>query len=281
MTAYELDLLLKYPMIMQRSTCDGEYFGYIKVKVSFRSVTRCFLTFLLLFSKADHYKIRLTRKLQQFKLDINEDLEKYEKEIKRLSKQSFRDPVEYLDKLTQILSIELPQHKDEMTSNYTSICRKVLQEYTELLQFYFNIHKSFISKNLKTINIIQLDEGMRQHSVKIKVNYLNDGKLFNIVEYDLPHKENEVLFEAEDSLITLYEKFMTKVDCPKLQMIFNILDEIDHSCWVIDPENPCRGDLHRRIILGELNGLLGIQLILLIYRHKFIDCNHFGSLWYP
>ncbi|GJQ85904.1 hypothetical protein Trydic_g21759 [Trypoxylus dichotomus] len=230
MSSYELDLLLKYPMIMQRSTCDGEYFGYIKVK-------------------GDHYKIRLTRNLKRFKLEINEDLEKYEREIKRLSKQSFMDPVEYLDKLTEILSVDLPQQKDEITSNYTSVYRKVLQEYTELRQFYFNIHKSFISSNLKTIDIIQLDEQMRQHPMKIKVNYSNDGKLFKIVKCDLPQKDDENLFEEEDSLIILYEKFMTRVDCPKLQMVFDILDEIDRNCWVIDPEKPCRRDLHRRIML--------------------------------
>ncbi|KAI4454785.1 ubiquitin ligase protein phf9 fanconi anemia group l protein [Holotrichia oblita] len=233
MTSYELDLLLKYPMIMQRSTTrDEEYFGYIKIK-------------------GDHYKIRLTRNMKRFKLEMTEDLEKYEKDIKKLSKLPFMDPVEYLDKLTEILSIELPIRKenDEITVDNTSIYRKVLREYTELRQFYFNIHKSFISKDLKTIDIIQLDERMREHSVKIEVNYTKDGKLFKIVECNLPQNERESSLEDDDSLIVLYERFMNRIDCPELQSMFDLFDEIDKFCWVIDPEKPTRKDLYRRIVL--------------------------------
>lgn len=187
--------------------------------------------------------------MKRFKLEMTEDLEKYEKDIKKLSKLSFMDPVEYLDKLTEILSAESPPHKetDDIIIDNTSIYRKVLREYTELRQFYFNIHKSFISKDLKTIDIVQLDEQMRQHSVKIDVNYSQYGKLFKIVECNLPLNE----IDEDDSLIVLYEKFMNRVDCPKLQLMFDVLDEIDKSCWVIDPERPTRRDVYRRIVLDR------------------------------
>lgn len=191
---------------------------------------------------------------------MNEDLLRYEKQIKKLSRKQFTDAVEYLDVLTEILSAELPS--EETIVDHTSIYRKTLQEYSELKQFYFNIHKSNISADLKTIEIVQMDERDRQHKIIVDVNYNSEEKLFKVRECDLPISNQATIFEGKDSLIALYECFMSTVDCPKMQMVFNILDEIDRCCWVIDPEKPTRKDLYRRIMLGKI--ILFINALYLI-----------------
>jgi len=35
-----------------------------------------------------------------------------------------------------------------------------------------------------------------------------------------------------------------------LQRFWDVLDEIDNECWVIDPDNPTRKDIYRRIMIG-------------------------------
>jgi E3 ubiquitin-protein ligase FANCL len=61
------------------------------------------------------------------------------------------------------------------------------------------------------------------------------------------------------SLAAIYKSFVQRVS--GLQKFWEVLDEVDHECWVIDPDNPTRKDTYRRIVIGMiLNHLVVIHL---------------------
>jgi E3 ubiquitin-protein ligase FANCL len=57
-----------------------------------------------------------------------------------------------------------------------------------------------------------------------------------------------VLSSQSSSLPTIYKSFVQQVAA--LQKFWEVLDEVDHKCWVMDPDNPSRKDTYRRIMIG-------------------------------
>jgi E3 ubiquitin-protein ligase FANCL len=57
-----------------------------------------------------------------------------------------------------------------------------------------------------------------------------------------------VLSSQGSSLPTIYKNFVQQVAA--LQKFWEVLDEVDHTCWVMDPDNPTRKDTYRRIMIG-------------------------------
>jgi E3 ubiquitin-protein ligase FANCL len=62
-----------------------------------------------------------------------------------------------------------------------------------------------------------------------------------------------VLSSQSTSLLTIYKSFVQQVAA--LQRFWKVLDEVDHKCWVMDPDIPTRKDTYRRIIIGMVLSL--------------------------
>lgn len=82
-----------------------------------------------------------------------------------------------------------------------------------------------------------------------------------------------VLSSQGSSLATIYKSFVQQVAA--LQKFWEVLDEVDHKCWVMDPDNPTRKDTYRRIMIGMV-----LSPWLIIYRLITEDllCNHCISI---
>jgi E3 ubiquitin-protein ligase FANCL len=59
---------------------------------------------------------------------------------------------------------------------------------------------------------------------------------------------NLALSSQGSSLSAIYKSFVQQVAV--LQKFWEVLDEVDHECWVMDPDNPTRKDTHRRVMIG-------------------------------
>ncbi|XP_028398537.1 E3 ubiquitin-protein ligase FANCL-like [Dendronephthya gigantea] len=60
---------------------------------------------------------------------------------------------------------------------------------------------------------------------------------------------------AEDNMLeSIYNEFSKVV--LSYDVFWNVMDEIDQNCWILEPENPTRADASRRIALGNNTSLL-------------------------
>jgi hypothetical protein len=67
------------------------------------------------------------------------------------------------------------------------------------------------------------------------------------------------------SLPAVYKSFVQQIS--GLQKFWEVLDEVDHECWVIDPDNPTRKDAYRKIMIGMI---LNELLVTFKCKYKFI-----------
>lgn len=130
--------------------------------------------------------------------------------------------------------------------------RVILNEYYEFQNFHINVHKAQLASDLSEINVSFLDDRRREHSFRIKIEVDSD-KLFHVANYDLPEFSEKLNFPLDNSLVNLYNTLVSEVDNPKLQEFLDFMEEIDRSCWVLDPAKPRRADVYRRVNLGNIN----------------------------
>ncbi|XP_022907086.2 E3 ubiquitin-protein ligase FANCL [Onthophagus taurus] len=226
----DLDLLLKYPMVLPKNYSKYEYSGYIKVN-------------------ENDYEVNFTIENKKYILKPTDDLNPFWNKIKKLSEIDYFSPVDFLDTLTECIK---KNSKLEKPEDYVDLYRKVLREYSELRQFYINIDYAQLSKDLKTIRVVHSDEKSRKHPILIEVDYeAPPNKIFKITKCDLPEYQESLVKPPDGSLLTVYENYLKIVNNNNLQALFDILDEIDKNCWVLEPENPTRRDVSRRIMLDE------------------------------
>lgn len=198
-----------------------------------------------LFQNTDYpIKIELNESIN---LIVTNELQPYRKEIAELLKTYSNNIILFLEKLQETISNNTTAQNQ---SNLTHIYRTVLNEYCELRQFHINIFKSKLSADMSEIEVAVLDERHREHGLIIGVNY-NCDKLFYIKSYDLPEFIEKYKFLPENSLISVYDKFVCEIESPQMQRFLNFMDEIDRNCWVLDPEKPLRKDIYRRIALRD------------------------------
>ncbi|KAF7283689.1 hypothetical protein GWI33_023185 [Rhynchophorus ferrugineus] len=158
----------------------------------------------------------------------------------------FTDIIELLDKISSHLASKQPVITNK---NQCDIYLKVLNEYSEFTKFFLNLHTCSLKEDLSEIFASVLDEKSREHKVIIFVDFSGQSKnLFVLKEFDLP-KESQTKFKASDSLTALFDEFLAQLEI--LQPYFDILDEFDHYCTILDPEKPNRKDSYRRIWLGD------------------------------
>ncbi|PSN49115.1 E3 ubiquitin-protein ligase FANCL [Blattella germanica] len=91
-----------------------------------------------------------------------------------------------------------------------------------------------VSNMLNDIELQTLDNAGRQHflTLHLGINYPSVPPVIQV-----------------SSISTIYKSFVQQVTL--LQKFWQLLDEMDHKCWVIDPDNPTRKDSYRRIMIGN------------------------------
>ncbi|XP_060532624.1 E3 ubiquitin-protein ligase FANCL [Cylas formicarius] len=160
----------------------------------------------------------------------------------------FRGVLEVLDRVK--LHLESIRRRD-CVRNIAGVYQKVLWEYAEFTKFYLNLKSCRLQEDLRKIFLSLTDAGSREHSALISIDLSRcDEAIFALTSYDLPQREaGTTLFEPSENVATLFDRFAAQVEY--LQPYFDLMDELDQNCDVLDPEKPQRADPYRRIWLGE------------------------------
>lgn len=148
---------------------------------------------------------------------------------------------DYIDNIVTIL-----RHS---TKNHVNSFKRILHEYSEFTRFYINIKNCNISDDLSQISVTSVDEGGREHSLTITVDLGENKDIFKPVNLDIPEQYSKQFPEKFSNLTEIYSKFLGTIE--ELQTFFDVMEEIDENCGVLDPEKPSRKDCHRRIWLGK------------------------------
>ena len=190
------------------------------------------------------------RNLYLYSLQMTEDLKRFETQIARLGADAgITNVYQYLLQLESIIFSE--DVGRDLFEDLTPFYRHVLQEYKEFKNFFISVHESSLSPGLDEIKIAQFDEKDRRHTATISVDFAKFEAPFVLVEYDLPDLGTKTYFEPRNSLIDLYKMYVNVLDSPEMQLVLDVMEEVDASCWVLDPEKPMRRDLYRRIVVGK------------------------------
>ncbi|CAG9861621.1 unnamed protein product [Phyllotreta striolata] len=226
----DINLLLNYPLISKSIKEDGTvtYKGIIEINDEDYSVS-------ILQSAQNSFTVQLPESLKQF--------ENYFKT------SNSPDIISYLDLIKKHVSSNVPQKKP---SNHCEIFRQVLHEYQEFTLFFMNLKSSHISYDLSKINVIALDEQNREHPVEIRVNFEDKANIFEISEYDLPCEKDK--FKKSSYLKDVYNQFVQMVE--SLQPFFNLMDDFDANCDILDPVPQHRRHNYRRIWLGDSSSIV-------------------------
>jgi len=233
-----LELLLEYPLIEQEITDETDVVLFEGcIFVNNRNID---LQVQQTTTIDEEHKYTLT-KLQNGATQALQD------EINEiLAKDNYQGIVTVLDKIKSILELKYPSRALE---NHTEIYRKVLYEYSEFSKFFLNLKTCKLKEDLSRIYASVLDERHREHSVEISVDFASHlMELFHLTVYDLPRKDQD-LFKPQDNLTALFDQFLALVEL--LQPYFDVMEQFDQNCTVLDPEKPRRQDSYRRIWLGE------------------------------
>ncbi|XP_033104932.1 E3 ubiquitin-protein ligase FANCL-like [Anneissia japonica] len=104
-----------------------------------------------------------------------------------------------------------------------------------------------IDECFQKVKLQTIDSSAREHyiSVHISSQYPNEAPECST---DLP-SEFSLQWNSKMSLVDVLQQFDKAVE--RHQTFWNVLDEIDKSTWVLEPEKPCRKDAARRIALGN------------------------------
>lgn len=169
----------------------------------------------------------------------------YELEVKTaLNKLKRPSILECLDCVQTTLSSKFTT---QTVFKRTDICRLVLHEFSEVCNIYTNLDCCEISADLSEITLIASDSGNRKHKIVVGIDYSkSDSDIFQIKSHQFP---NNWFVQSGTSLKTICEKFHYAIRA--LQKFWDVLDEFDSNFWILDPEQPQRNDVHRRIALGE------------------------------
>ncbi|CAH1963537.1 unnamed protein product [Acanthoscelides obtectus] len=222
----EITMLLKYPM-MRKTVENGvdKYQGVIDVNETMYKVC---------VAESDK---GCTLKLPSELVHLQDDF------ITLQSTLHLKGVVSCLDALKNLIEDKIPS---SAPANHCDIYIQVLFEYSEFTKFYVSLKSCYLHHDLSKISVKLLDEQNREHSVVIKVNY-NGKEIFEILEYDLPVEKDKL--KSSSSLRVVYDNFAGLVS--ELQTYFQLMEEFDRSCFVIDPVDQKYRHNYRRIWLDD------------------------------
>ncbi|KAL9461184.1 hypothetical protein AB3S75_004227 [Citrus x aurantiifolia] len=150
--------------------------------------------------------------------------------------------VQYPIEDTWLLHFELEQSRCTESANSSSFSRSV---YSEIEEVGWE-HLVRLSEDLKFLSFRVIDKKGRVHCMEIQLDK-NYPRSPPSISADVPYIFN-LKWSRKSRLKDLLQQFREHLE--KLQEIWNILDEIDKSLWVIDLKNPSRANVCRQINLG-------------------------------
>eukprot|EP01080_Neovahlkampfia_damariscottae_P002977 gene2977-4987_t len=107
-----------------------------------------------------------------------------------------------------------------------------------------------MNSDLSRITFELLDKKNRKHSILIKINPSEYPNSISEYELDLP-----IIFNLKfKNLKEVLKKFKEEIE--KYQIFWDILQDLDENCWIIEPENPLYSHTMRRIAIGKHSSLL-------------------------
>ncbi|XP_018562738.1 E3 ubiquitin-protein ligase FANCL [Anoplophora glabripennis] len=223
----DLALLLKYPLISKALAENAvTYKGTVHVN-------------------EEDYEICVTNSNDtNFKLTLPERLTSFEAEVDAvITKEQPKNIITVLDIICTFISTKIPFTEP---IDRCEVYRHILHEYSDFTRFYLNIKSCFLAHDLSKVRISTLDQGRREHSFEISANF-DDKNVFSVTSYDLPLDKEE--FRKSASLKDIYDELLGTIDT--FQPFFEVMDEFDRNCWVLDPEEPKRSCGYRRIWIRE------------------------------
>ncbi|CAH1380024.1 unnamed protein product [Tenebrio molitor] len=222
MAETDLALLLKYPLI----SCQIRN-------------GRTHYTGVLMCGNRD-YGVHVVAKNEKFRLktSLGDEIDRIVANLKATN------ILEFLNKISDILEQNRSNPK-----NLVNVYRRVLHEYSEFTAFHLSIKSCEISNDLSQIIATTSDEGRRDHRLHIAVDFDETKDIFRPLELHLPEQFSKDIPPNSSSLTEIYNKFYATIE--DLQPFFDVLDELDQNCCVLDPESPTRRDCHRRVWLDH------------------------------
>ncbi|XP_065883470.1 E3 ubiquitin-protein ligase FANCL-like isoform X2 [Dysidea avara] len=166
----------------------------------------------------------------------------YQHVIQKLLQQS-KDLSEFIVEFKSLLNRVADCHHVVKQTPPPSYYQQLIEEINELGWD----RVSYIDEGFTTIKISCRDSSNREHvlTVHLPEKYPSSPPM---CVADLP-----VAFEPEwssqDSLSTIVKMFMEELD--KYQTFWNVVDELDHMTYVLEPETPTRASNTRRIFVAR------------------------------
>lgn len=221
----DMELLFKYPLMSKTKYDDSIiYKGLVAVH-------------------NEDYKI-IVKQTPQNKFILLETLDFVNQQDINGIQETASDIVTFLDFLEKHISSKA---RSKLPSNNCDIYKQVLYEYSEFSKYYLNLKDCYLAYDLCKITATTVDESNREHKVQIYVDYNDRKNIFEIVEYDLPYERDK--FQKSSNLKMVYNQFVQIVE--SLQLFFNLMDDFDKSCHILDPIPQNRRYNYRRIWLDE------------------------------
>lgn len=183
-------------------------------------------------------------------------------------------------KQSSSISVFLLELRDllEKQLKQTKLRREILlptpQYYSALLSHIAQCgwdRVEYVDPDLSTLHLTAKDEDGRLHILQLQLPRDYPEKP-PVCSADLPE---EFMFKwfPTSSLHDILEQFQTKLCF--FQDFWMCMDEIDNSCWVLEPEKPGRKDYKRRLVLTT-NG--SVQISVNPQCHRSIpECQFLGA----
>ncbi|KAJ8248035.1 hypothetical protein GJAV_G00237470 [Gymnothorax javanicus] len=105
----------------------------------------------------------------------------------------------------------------------------------------------FLDAELRSLKLRAQDSSGRQHVIAVQLKPKHPAEAPEC-SADLPLPLN-IAWTLQSTLLDIHTQFLATLE--SLQEFWAVLDEIDQSTWVLEPENPPRGATMRRIAIGN------------------------------
>ncbi|XP_053829407.1 E3 ubiquitin-protein ligase FANCL isoform X3 [Vidua macroura] len=153
------------------------------------------------------------------------------------------DLVSFMVELKTVLEIALKNTQDlhipRPPEYYTCLVRDL-----EILGWN---RVAYVDTGLTTVKLKAEDSCGRQHLISLKLNSKYPTEPPDcLVDFPVPFA---VSWMPQNSLIDIYNQFLAALE--SLKEFWDALDEIDGKTWVLEPENPTRSAITRRIAIGN------------------------------
>ena len=114
-----------------------------------------------------------------------------------------------------------------------------------------NLHS--INADFTEVKVKTIDHKQREHILSIKLN-----EKFPEISTKLP--ENlDYIWKPSSNLKDVYDEFCLAVE--QYLEFWDVMDELDASCWILEPENPSLSDRYRKIAISmQLSALICYEI---------------------